>query len=310
MARRSPRRDPAGISGCHRAPDRAWALGWTNLAIDITAEEVPILDGSAASSCSCWQSAASSCRTTPKRFLRVLKTVEIREGEGATLKWARLSAVHGYKLSFEIDFTTPAVDATGRSVEFEFKQPVQARHRPRTHLRLQQGRRDELFERDWAGRQHGHVIVIDDNRVLNSEGLRYDDEFVKHKILGLDRRPAYRGQACLPRTHAYKSGHARKNRGCLTCKLLADPGYEVVPSTRSRRATGFAEWPPAGKTPAPMMVFSSFSACCLWRGCCVLRLPRHQPGVAPERALVIVRDRDRRSGLLCGADPRTVAVML
>ena len=95
-------------------------LGLDNLYIDITAEEVPILDGSAASFVYLLQSAGIEQQKSPKRFLRVRKTVELREGEGATLKWARLEPFHGYKLSFEIDFNHPAVDITGQRVEFDF----------------------------------------------------------------------------------------------------------------------------------------------------------------------------------------------
>jgi UDP-3-O-[3-hydroxymyristoyl] N-acetylglucosamine deacetylase len=95
-------------------------LGLDNLIVDITAEEVPILDGSAASFVYLLQSAGIQVQNAPKRFIRVKKVVEIREGEGPTLKWARLEPYHGYKLSFEIEFNHPAVDATGRRVEFDF----------------------------------------------------------------------------------------------------------------------------------------------------------------------------------------------
>ena len=94
-------------------------LGIDNLYIDITAEEVPILDGSASSFVFLLQSAGIELQSAPKRFIRVLKPVEVREGEGATAKWARLSPYEGYKLSFEIDFDHPAVDSTGQRVEFD-----------------------------------------------------------------------------------------------------------------------------------------------------------------------------------------------
>ncbi|MEO5732920.1 MAG: UDP-3-O-acyl-N-acetylglucosamine deacetylase, partial [Rubrivivax sp.] len=95
-------------------------LGLDNLVIDITGDEVPILDGSAASFVFLLQSAGIALQDAPKRFLRVLQPVEIREGSGAQLKWARLEPFHGYKLSFEIEFNHPAVDATGRQVSFDF----------------------------------------------------------------------------------------------------------------------------------------------------------------------------------------------
>ena len=94
-------------------------LGLDNLYVDITAEEVPILDGSAASFVFLLQSAGIALQNAPKRFLRVNKLVEVREGEGASLKWARLEPYNGYKLSFEIVFDHPAVDSTGQRVEFD-----------------------------------------------------------------------------------------------------------------------------------------------------------------------------------------------
>ena len=94
-------------------------LGIDNLIVDITADEVPILDGSAASFVFLLQSAGIALQDAPKRFLRVLETVEVRQGEGRRLMWARLEPYHGFKLSFEIDFDHPAVDATGQRVTFD-----------------------------------------------------------------------------------------------------------------------------------------------------------------------------------------------
>ena len=94
-------------------------LGIDNLYVDITAEEVPILDGSSASFVFLLQSAGVELQNAPKRFIRVTRPVEVREGDGANAKWARLTPYHGYKLSFEIDFDHPAVDSTGQRVEFD-----------------------------------------------------------------------------------------------------------------------------------------------------------------------------------------------
>src|SRR5438046_4113234 len=94
-------------------------LGIDNLIVDITAEEVPILDGSAASFVFLLQSAGIELQTAPKRFLRIKKPVEIREGEGPALKWARLEPYDGYRLSFEIEFDHPAVNSTGQRFVFD-----------------------------------------------------------------------------------------------------------------------------------------------------------------------------------------------
>src|SRR6187431_1402784 len=89
-------------------------LGLDNLYVDITAEEVPILDGSSASFVFLLQSAGVELQDAPRRLIRVLRTVEVREGEGANLKWARLEPYHGYKLRFEIEFDHRVVNSTGQ----------------------------------------------------------------------------------------------------------------------------------------------------------------------------------------------------
>ena len=221
-------------------------LGLDNLYIDITAEEVPILDGSAASFVYLLQSAGIEQQKSPKRFLRVRKTVELREGEGATLKWARLEPFHGYKLSFEIDFNHPAVDITGQRVEFDFASGQYKRDiaRARTFgftkdVELMRSRGLGL------GGNMDNVIVVDDYRVLNSDGLRYDDEFVKHKILDAIGDLHIAGKPLLASYVAYKSGHALNNQ--LLRKLLADEtAYEVVSFEREADAPqGFAQLAPA-----------------------------------------------------------------
>ena len=221
-------------------------LGLDNLYIDITAEEVPILDGSAASFVYLLQSAGIEEQKAPKRFLRVKKPVELREGEGATLKWARLEPFHGYKLSFEIEFNHPAVDTTGQRVEFDFSSGQYKRDiaRARTFgftkdVELMRSRGLGL------GGNMDNVIVVDDYRVLNTDGLRYDDEFVKHKILDAIGDLHIAGKPLLASYVAYKSGHALNNK--LLRKLLADEtAYEVVTFEREADAPqGFAQLAPA-----------------------------------------------------------------
>ena len=224
-------------------------LGLDNLYIDITAEEVPILDGSAASFVYLLQSAGIQLQNAPKRFLRVLKPVEIREEDpkgGPSLKWARLEPFHGYKLSFEIDFNHPAVDATGSRVEFDFGSGQYKRDiaRARTFgftkdVEMMRARGLGL------GGNMDNVIVIDDYKVLNSEGLRYDDEFVKHKILDAIGDLHIAGKPLLASYVAYKSGHALNNK-LLRALLADDTAYEVVIFERDSEAPrGFAELAPA-----------------------------------------------------------------
>jgi len=221
-------------------------LGLDNLCVDITAEEVPILDGSAASFVYLLQSAGIQLQNAPKRFIRVKKVVELREGEGPTLKWARLEPFHGYKLSFEIEFNHPAVDATGRRVEFDFSLGQYKRDiaRARTFgftkdVEMMRSRGLGL------GGNMDNVIVVDDYRVLNADGLRYDDEFVKHKILDAIGDLHIAGKPLLASYVAYKSGHALNNK--LLRKLLAEEtAFEVVSfDIEAEAPRGFAELAPA-----------------------------------------------------------------
>ncbi len=159
-------------------------LGLDNLYVDITAEEVPILDGSASSFVFLLQSAGIVLQKAPRRFIRVLRPVEVSEGEGAALKWARLEPYHGYKLRFEIDFHHPAVDSTGQCVEFDLGSGSYARDIARART-FGFTRDVEMMRANGLALGGGldNAIVMDDYKVLNHDGLRYDDEFVKHKIL-------------------------------------------------------------------------------------------------------------------------------
>jgi len=221
-------------------------LGLDNLYVDITAEEVPILDGSAASFVYLLQSAGIVQQQAPKRFVRVLRPVEVREGEGAQLKWARLDPFHGYKLSFEIEFDHPAVNSSGQRVEFDFSSGQYAREIARA--------RTFGFTRDVEMmRSHGlalgggldNAIVMDDVKVLNADGLRYQDEFVKHKILDAIGDLYILGRPLLAAYSAFRSGHALNNQ--LLRALLDQPdAYEVVSFAHDREAPrGFAQLAPA-----------------------------------------------------------------
>src|SRR5574337_480958 len=217
-------------------------LGLDNLYIDITAEEVPILDGSSASFVFLLQSAGVELQNAPKRFIRVTRPVEVREGEGASLKWARLTPYHGFKLRFEIDFAHPAVDSTGQSVEFDLGSGNYTRDIARA--------RTFGFTKDVEMlRTHGlalgggldNAIVMDDYKVLNADGLRYDDEFAKHKILDAMGDLYLVGKPLLAAYSAFRSGHAMNNQ--LLRELLAhEDAWEIVSFDNERQApAGFAQ---------------------------------------------------------------------
>lgn len=221
-------------------------LGIDNLYIDITAEEVPILDGSASSFVFLLQSAGIVEQNAPKRFIRVLKTVEVREGEGANVKWARLDPHQGYKLSFEIDFRHPAVDSTGQSVVFDMDTDIYTRDIARART-FGFTRDVEMMRANGLALGGGldNAIVMDDYKVLNSDGLRYDDEFVKHKILDAMGDLYLIGKPLLASYVAFRSGHAMNN--LLLRELLSQPdAYEVVTFDDARKAPpGLAQLAPA-----------------------------------------------------------------
>ena len=221
-------------------------LGIDNLYVDITAEEVPILDGSSAAFVYLLQSAGIELQKAPKKFLRVLKPVEVREGEGRTLKWARLEPYHGYKLTFEIDFDHPAVDQTGQRVEFDFSTGQYKRDiaRARTFgftkdVEMMRSRGLGL------GASMDNAIVVDEHRVLNADGLRYDDEFVKHKILDAIGDLYVAGHPLLASYTAYKSGHAMNNQ-LLHALMAQQDAWEIVTFEDEAKAPrGMAELAPA-----------------------------------------------------------------
>ena len=221
-------------------------LGIDNLYVDITAEEVPILDGSASSFVFLLQSAGIALQNAPKRFVRVLKTVEVREGQGAQEKWARLTPHHGFKLSFEIDFNHPAVDSTGQRVEFDMDTGRYTRDIARART-FGFTRDVEMMRANGLALGGGldNAIVMDDYKVLNSDGLRYDDEFVKHKILDAMGDLYVLGKPLMAAYSAFRSGHAMNNR--LLRELLSRPdAYEIVTFDNERDApSGLAQLAPA-----------------------------------------------------------------
>ncbi len=217
-------------------------LGVDNLYVDITAEEVPILDGSAASFVFLLQSAGIVLQNAPRRFIRLLAPVEVREGQGAAEKWARLEPFHGYRLSFEIDFAHPAVDATGQRVVFDMSTDSYSRDIARART-FGFTKDVEMMRANGLALGGGldNAIVMDDYKVLNAEGLRYDDEFVKHKILDAMGDLYLVGKPLLASYSARRSGHALNNR-LLHELLKRTDAWDVVSFSDDERApVGFAQ---------------------------------------------------------------------
>ena len=217
-------------------------LGIDNCYVDISAEEVPILDGSSASFVYLLQSAGVVLQPAPKRFIRGLKPIEVREGEGRNLKWARLEPYHGYKLGFEIEFSHPAVNATGQRVTFDYGTHEYAREIARART-FGFTRDVEMMRANGLALGGGldNAIVMDDVKVLNADGLRFNDEFVKHKILDAMGDLYLLGKPMLASYTAYRSGHAMNNQ--LLRALLAQPeAFEVVSfEDESKAPIGFAK---------------------------------------------------------------------
>jgi UDP-3-O-[3-hydroxymyristoyl] N-acetylglucosamine deacetylase len=203
-------------------------LGIDNLYVDISAEEIPIMDGSASSFVFLLQQAGVQEQGAAKKFIRVLEPVEVRQGSGANEKWARLLPHDGFKLDFFIEFNHPAVDGTMQraSVDFGTVSYVHDVARARTFGFMQ-----DVESLRGMGLARGgsleNAIVMDEYRILNADGLRYDDEFVRHKILDAIGDLYLVGHPLLASYEAHKSGHALNNQ--LLLALLARPdAYEIV----------------------------------------------------------------------------------
>ncbi len=193
-------------------------LGIDNAYIDVSAPEVPIMDGSAGPFVFLIQSAGVEEQNAPKRFIRILEPIEVTEGD----KRARFEPFDGFKVSFGIDFDHPVIsdEIKTASIDFSSTSFVKEVSRARTFGFLRDI--EMLRERKLAlgGSMH-NAIVVDDYRVLNEDGLRYDDEFVKHKILDAIGDLYLLGHSLIGAFSGYKSGHGLNNQ--LLKALIAHP---------------------------------------------------------------------------------------
>jgi UDP-3-O-[3-hydroxymyristoyl] N-acetylglucosamine deacetylase len=221
-------RHGAKVSTVEHLMSACAGLGIDNLYIDISAEEIPIMDGSASSFVFLLQQAGLQEQNAAKKFIRVKKPVEVREGKGEQEKWARLDPYNGYKLKFFIEFKHPAVDGTGQTAEVDFavQSYVKEVSRARTFGFMQDV--ETLRGMGLArGGSFENAIVMDEYRILNADGLRYENEFVRHKILDAIGDLYLIGHPLLASYTAHKSGHGLNNQ--LLRALLAQPdAYEIV----------------------------------------------------------------------------------
>ncbi len=192
-------------------------LGIDNLYVDIDASEVPIMDGSAGPFVFLIQSAGIVEQNAAKRFVRVRRSVEVRDGD----KWARFDPYDGFKVGFHIDFDHPVFSAKHRFAELDLSSTsfVKEISRARTFGFMREI--EKLRSRKLAqGGTLDNAVVLDDYRILNEDGLRYENEFVKHKILDAIGDLYLLGHSLIGAFCGYKSGHALNNR--LLRTLLAD----------------------------------------------------------------------------------------
>ncbi len=207
-------------------------LGIDNAFVDVSAPEVPIMDGSAGPFVFLIQSAGIEEQNAPKRFIRIKRSVVVEDDD----KWARLDPFNGFKVGFSIEFDHPVFKNHSQTatVDFSTTSFVKEISRARTFGFMRDI--DYLRERQLAlGGSLDNAVVVDDYRILNEDGLRYEDEFVKHKILDVIGDLYLLERSLIGSFMGYKSGHALNNH-LLRTLLADDTAWEEVTFTDERMA--------------------------------------------------------------------------
>jgi len=193
-------------------------LGIDNAYIDLSADEVPIMDGSAGPFVFLIQSAGIVEQEAAKKFIRIKKTIKVEDQD----KWVKFEPFNGFKVSFEIDFDHPLFTAQKQVCEVNFSTTSFVKEVSRARTFGFQKDIESLRQNNLAlGGSQENAIVLDDYRVLNEDGLRYDNEFVKHKILDSIGDLYLLGHSLIGEFSGYKSGHELNNR--LLLALCEDP---------------------------------------------------------------------------------------
>jgi len=236
------KRDGTSISTVEHLMSALAGLGIDNLHVDVAGPELPIMDGSAGPFVFLLQSAGVEEQNAPKHYLRVRSPVEVRDGD----KWARFEPHDGFRLDFTIDFPHPVFGSENRHVVIDFAHDSYVKEvaRARTFGFMQ-----DVEAMRSAGLALGgslqNAVVLDETRVLNREGLRYDNEFVKHKVLDAIGDLYLLGHPLVGQYTAFKSGHALNN--ALARALLARPdAFEVTTfAAVADVPSAFKGWQPA-----------------------------------------------------------------
>ena len=192
-------------------------LGIDNAVVELSAPEVPIMDGSAGPFVFLMQSAGIAEQNAAKKFVRILKPVKVEDGE----KWARFDPYDGFKINFEIEFDHPVFKRRSQVASMDFSTTTFLREVSRARTFGFMRDLEYMRSRNLAlGGNLDNAIVLDEYRILNEDGLRYEDEFVKHKILDAIGDLYLLGHSLIGEFSGYKSGHALNNR--LLRALIAD----------------------------------------------------------------------------------------
>jgi UDP-3-O-[3-hydroxymyristoyl] N-acetylglucosamine deacetylase len=206
-------------------------LGVDNAYVDLDAPELAIMDGSASPYVLLIQQAGIEEQAAAKKFLRVRHRVEVSEGD----KWARLEPYEGYRLSFSIDFRHPVIERTTQAVTVDFAETSYLKEIARARTFGFMHEVEDLRDSGLAlGGGLDNAVVLDEYRVLNSDGLRFADEFIRHKLLDAIGDLYLLGRPLLGAFTAHKSGHALNNR--LLRAALADDALETVVFERPEEA--------------------------------------------------------------------------
>ncbi len=199
---------PAKVSTVEHLMSALAGLGIDNLLVDLTGPEIPIMDGSSAPFVFLLQSAGIVEQDAPKKYVRIIRPIEVRDGD----KWARFVPHNGFKVEFTIDFKHPVFDKSGKTVSIDFADTAYTKEVSRARTFGFMHEVEYLRNQGLAlGGSLDNAIVMDEFRVLNQDGLRYDDEFVKHKVLDAIGDLYLLGHPIIGAFEAYKSGHALNN---------------------------------------------------------------------------------------------------
>jgi UDP-3-O-[3-hydroxymyristoyl] N-acetylglucosamine deacetylase len=228
-------RDGARVQTVEHLMSALAGLGIDNVYVDLTSGEVPIMDGSASPFVFLLQSAGIEEQPAAKKFIRIKKPVEVRQGD----KWVKFEPYNGFRVDFSIDFRHPVFAHSNKRVivDFEHTSYIKEVSRARTFGFMQDV--ENMRSQGLAlGGSLDNAIVMDEYRVLNADGLRYEDEFVKHKALDAIGDLYLLGHPVIGAYSAYKSGHALNNE--LLRKLMEDaPSWEFVSFLKPEEAPAF-----------------------------------------------------------------------